>query len=166
MHSKSMDDAFLAAIGAVTVEFATLESQLDSALALLLVGNNLEHQALASIVTAELSFKACVHLFGSLHRHRFPDQDDTDLKALCAEVSAAADARNVIAHSTWAPAEEGKVLRIKTTSKGLLKRQFERLTVSDIQKIAASTHRAAEHVLNFSLRSLGISPPGYPPLTL
>jgi hypothetical protein len=158
-----MTDDFLTAIGEVTVQFATLEHQLQFAIWSLLVGTALENQATGQIVTAEISFRRAVHLFGALFRHRFPGRDDSELESVCAEIFRAENERNVIAHSTWALADEGKVLRIKTTAKGELKTKFEKLGVSDIRAIASRIHSAAERLLNFHL---DVVEPGHARVTL
>jgi hypothetical protein len=146
-----MSDDFLAAIGAVTVEFAVLEKNLEAVICIFLVGNKLKDQATGRIVTAELSFQKAVHLFSALLRHRFPNRDDGDLKKLCAQLFKAEQERNAIVHSTWAFAAEDKVMRIKTTAKGKLKTGFNELSVSDIRAMARRIHTAAEVLLNFYL---------------
>jgi hypothetical protein len=146
-----MSDDFLAAIGAVTVEFAVLEMNLEAAIWIFLVGGKLENQATGRIVTAELSFRKAVHLFSALLRHRFPNRDDNDLKKLCAQLTQAEEERNAIVHSTWALAPADKVMRIKTTAKGKLKTGFHKLSVSDIRATARRIHTAAEDLINFYL---------------
>jgi glutamate synthase domain-containing protein 1 len=141
----------LAAIGAVTVEFALLEMHLEAAIWGFLVGNRLEDQPTGRIVTAELSFQKAVHLFSALLRHRFPHRDDSDLKKLCAQLTRAEEERNAIVHSTWALAAADRVMRIKMTAKGKLKTRFYELSVSDIRAIALRIHTTAEDLLNFYL---------------
>jgi len=51
-----------------------LSSVLESAIGVLLFGNSAQEQRTGQIVTAELSFKNCLHMFGCLFRHRFPGQ--------------------------------------------------------------------------------------------
>ena len=162
----NINDKFLAAIGSVTVEFATLEDQLATAVCWLLVGNELENQTTGRIAFAELSFKNGVHMFGSLFRHRFADRDDTELKSVCAELFKAEQVRNTIIHSSWALADEHQILRVKTTAKGKLKSNNELLTVTEIQAIASQIHSAAERLLNFQCISSGILGLDDPPLTL
>ena len=161
-----MNAIFLEAIGSITIEFALLERELDSAISLALVGNDLRQQPIAQIVCAELSFKASVHLLQSLLRFRLRNVDETRLKEVSAKLFAAEVKRNVVVHSTWAEAEEGTVLRMKTTAKGHLKHQFEHLTLDDLRATAKELHAAAEDLMNFSLRALGVIPLESPTLSL
>ncbi len=158
-----MTNEFLAALGSVTVEFAVLEMQLQSAIGILLVGTKLDQQSIGRIVTAELSFRQSVHLFGALHRDMFPGEREEQLKSLCATLSSVEQERNSIIHSTWAPGEQGKMLRFKSTAKGLLKTKFEHLSAEDVQAISGRIHAAAEDVFNFLM---DILEPGHPRYTL
>jgi len=77
-----MSGEFLAAIGAITVEFANLETVLETAIWSLLVGISLENQALGRIVTSDLSFRRKLDLFEALLKHRVPKRNNADLKKL------------------------------------------------------------------------------------
>ena len=113
---------FLAAIGAVTVEFANLENDLEQAIWSLLVGTSLEHQALGRIVTSDLSFRRKLDLFEALLKHRAPKRDNADLRKLRNRLLAVEQERNNIVHSTWGTAAANDMItRIKTTAKRELK---------------------------------------------
>ena len=159
-----MTDDFLAAIGAVTVQFAVLENHLEMAIWTLLVGTNMSDQPTGRIVTSELSFQKSVHLFAALHRHRFPGEREEQLKSLCKKLRQIEDERNVIAHSTWLAGEEGKIVRFKSTAKGVLKAKFEHLSLADTKAIATRIHSAAEDVFNFLMDIL--EPSGHPRYTI
>ena len=158
-----MTEEVLAAIGRVCVEYSLLEMQLEAAIWSVLVGTKLTEQAAGRIVTSELSFQKSLHLYQALYRHRFPDRDDTELGKVCAQAGRAEAERNVVIHSTWWQAEEGKVMRAKTTAKGKLKTTFEKLSASDVTEIAKRLHQAAEEVMNFHVHTLE---PESPRLTL
>ena len=113
------------------------------------MGTRLEDQATGRLVTADLFSRKSLDLFEKLVLHRFPDRDNSDLKDVCRHVSQAEEKRNIIVHSTWALAEEAKVMRVKTTAKGAL--TFCKMTAADVRAIAGEIHLAAEAVLNFYL---------------
>jgi hypothetical protein len=148
-----MTQQFLAAIGAVTIEFATLEHQLHLGIWVMLVGNTrLNEQLTAQIVTAGLSFKQSVDLFSALVRRRFPAADGPDLQTLAVRVRQAEEKRNLVVHSTWIQAEREHVIRMKTTARGELQVRSQEMTVADLEDIARQVHTAAEDVLNFCLK--------------
>ncbi len=142
---------FLAAIGAVTVEFAKLEEHLEFVIWWMLVGNSLEQQPLGRIVTAELSFRKGLELYQALFKHRLPARDNTDFRKLRARLRLAEQERNAVVHSTWGMKSSDKLVRIKTTAKGELKTKFEELSVENIFDISARIRSCAEDLLNFHL---------------
>jgi hypothetical protein len=145
-----MTQEFLAAIGAVTIEFSILERHLHFGIWVLL-GLSLAEQATGQMVTAGLSFRTSVDLFAALVRHRFPSAEGKHIQSVIGRVNEAEQKRNVIVHSTWAQAEGEQVMRMKTTARGELKHQFEKMTLADVQAIATQIHAAAEEVLNLYL---------------
>jgi hypothetical protein len=148
-----MSAEILAAIGAVTVEFANLEMHLEAAIWSVPVGTRLEDQATGRLVTAELSFQKRLHLFEALIRHRDPGRDDGELRQLRAQLSQAEQERNQIVHSTWIGTGE-EVLRYKTTVKGQLRTQTARYTATDVEAVAARIHSAVEELSTTILTSL------------
>lgn len=156
-----MTDQFLSAIGAVSVEFAVLEQQVHLAIWSFLVGTSLADQERGRLVTASRSFGNNVDLLFSLIRNRAPDPMHERLNVLRGRLSEAETERNMIVHSTWARADEGDAIRIKTTARGNI--LFHRLTADDIRSRAAGIHALAEEVLNLHLALLQ---PDAPKVTL
>jgi hypothetical protein len=143
---------FLEAVGAVTVEFARLENFLESAISTVLLGNKLETQAAGRIVTARLSFSRKIELYVSLVRLQFGDRNG-ELQKLNKTLFTVEAERNETIHSIWAAAtEDRKLMRIKTSARGLL--VFKELSVDDLHRQAKSIKSASEDLLNFLLALL------------
>jgi hypothetical protein len=147
-----MTRAFLEAIGAVTVEFASLESHIQFAIWSLLVGTKLEDQAFGQIVTADLSYRKRLEMLEALLKHKFPERDNADFRQLKPRLYKVEEERNAIVHSIWGSSPEpNNVTRIKTTAKGELKTKFHQLSLDGIRAIATRIYSATEDLANFHL---------------
>jgi len=143
---------FLAAVGAVTVEFAHLENFLETAIWTVLLGNKLEAQATGRIVTAHLSFSRKLDLYQSLVRLH-PGHGDADLVKLITTLNQMEEERNITIHSIWAAStDDQKLMRIKTSARGLL--TFKEISVDDLHEQTKRIKTAADDLLNFHLALL------------
>ncbi|PIS31062.1 hypothetical protein COT42_01840 [Candidatus Saganbacteria bacterium CG08_land_8_20_14_0_20_45_16] len=123
-----------APLGKVVANFAVLESSLDFAIWLLLVGNSSAEQRTGQIVTAELTFKNKIALLSSLYQHRFPTKAPfATLKEIRKKLSAANIKRNDLVHSTWLAG--GK--KVTTTAKERygIKIEFQDMNAGQIDGI-------------------------------
>lgn len=123
------------AIGKVCVEFQRLETLLKVAIGDLL---DPDHR-LGMIVTAQLSFKAILDLFGALFEHRFNDPaQQKELEKFLGRCKAAEARRNQVIHSHFEPDTfTGKgAVRRKSTARGKLKTEQQVLSQADLQKQA------------------------------
>ncbi len=123
-------------LGEIIVWFEDLDSQLSSAISFLLKRDD----TVGQIVTAELSFKSKVNLFGSLFRHERPSSEYLDrLAELCGACFDIELMRNQAVHSKWLNVIEGKgMTRSKYTArhKHGLRHQIETLTPTQVEAIA------------------------------
>ena len=123
-------------IGEVVVWFEDLDAQLSSAISFLLKRGD----TTGLIVTAELSFKSKVNLFGVLFRQERPSSEYLDrLEELCGACFQIEALRNQVVHSKWHNALEGtSMVRSKYTArhKQGLKHQSEALTPNQVESIA------------------------------
>jgi hypothetical protein len=110
----------LEVIGAIVVNFASLEEALCRAIWFLITspleGVKTYHQS----VTAELSYKQKVWMFANLLHERYaaPEEWVTDAKRKCFQ---AEEQRNAIIHSvwqTWFPLKPNAAARLKTRARG------------------------------------------------
>ncbi len=134
MKSATPDES-LAPLGKVVANFAVLESNLDFAIWLLLIGNSSAEQRTGQIVTAELMFKNKIALLSSLYQHRFPTKSPfAALKEMRKKLSNANIKRNNLVHSIWLAG--GK--KFATTAKGKhgIKFEFKDMNASQIDGIA------------------------------
>jgi hypothetical protein len=121
------------AIGKVCVEFQRLETLLKVAIGDLV--DPPDHR-LGMIVTAQLSFKAILDLFGALFEHRFNDPaQQKKLRKFLDRCKAAEDRRNQVIHSHWEPDSYGGqgAVRRKSTARGKLKTEQQILSQADLQ---------------------------------
>jgi hypothetical protein len=148
----NISDEFLSAIGSVTVEFAMLEYQIESAIWSLLGLTTPENQAVGKTITTDLTFHPRLNLLGALLQLQFPryDEHELGLKRLIADIRKRAKMRNLIVHSIWdISEEEGKVRRIKTTAHGKPPRtKSVKLSANDISLIAAGIRAATRGLIN------------------
>ena len=123
-------------IGEVVVWFEDLDTQLSSAISFLLKRDD----TVGQIVTAELSFKSKVNLFGVLFRQERPSSEDLErLEELCGACFQIEALRNQVVHSKWLNVLEGTgMVRSKYTArhKKGLKHQTEVLTPNQVESIA------------------------------
>lgn len=139
MSKKKLKSAIpeesLAPLGKVVANFAVLESSLDFAIWLLLVGNSSAEQRTGQIVTAELNVKGKIALLSSLYQHRFPAKSPfNELKDIRKKLSDANKIRNKLVHSVWLAGG----VRSATTAKEKngIKFEFEEMEASKIEGIA------------------------------
>jgi len=123
-------------LGEVIIWFEDLDEQLSSAITFLLRRDD----TVGQIVTAELSFKGKVNLFGVLFNYERPSSEYLDrLKELCGECLHIEEIRNQVVHSKWRNMLEGSGM---TRSKYIarhkqgLKHQSETMTPTQVEAIA------------------------------
>ena len=126
----------LSAIGEIVMWFEDLDEQLSTAIGFLLRGED----EVGRIITAELSFRAKVNLFGALFRHDRPNSERLDyLRELCGACLQIEQKRNQVVHSKWRNQLDGLgMTRVKLTARGKhgLRRQTETLTPTAVTAIA------------------------------
>ena len=158
LHHPVPEDC-VRAIGSITVYFSMLEGDIKSLIGLLLLGN-VGDQRLSSIFTEELSFKKLLDLLGALFHYRFEGQSEKleELKKLIRRAVQVEEERNKIIHSSWAAWDPGMVTRFKVTAKQKgLRRQFEKMSVADLDQIAEKISVVAMDFTDFNLRLTGIT---------
>jgi hypothetical protein len=125
-------DSAVETLGKICVEFQRLESHLKVAIADLLDPHD---SVPGMIVTAQVSFKAILDLFGALFEHRFNDPAlQKKLAKFLDQCKAAEDRRNQVIHSHWEPdifTGKGAVRR-KSTARGKLKTEQQVLSQADL----------------------------------
>jgi len=123
-------------IGSVTVNFAMLEGNLESFI-WDLIGQDTR---LGQIITAQLSFRQLIDLFGSLYCFRVRSlKFIAKYEAITKLLRQAEEKRNKIIHSQWAAGDTPESsTRIKTRARGSkgLAFTFEHTAKADILKIA------------------------------
>ena len=147
-------DEHLKHIGDITVSFALLESVLQH-VAKYLLGTE---QHIATVVTAELSFKALRAVTVSLYLQRYSaDEDLEKFRALMTRAAQAEDRRNQITHSLWLGAVDPRsVTRHKTTAKERhgMKFQWEEISAAALAGFAHEIKALALDIQNFWAFSL------------
>src|SRR5260221_2428760 len=124
------------AIGKVSVEFQRLETLLKVAAGHLV--DPLDHR-LSLIITAQLSFKAVLDLFGAIFEHRFNDPpQQKKLDKFLGRCKEAENRRNQVIHSHWGPDTYGGkgAVRRKSTARGKLKTEQQVISRGELQKHA------------------------------
>jgi hypothetical protein len=114
-------DRAVQALGKICVEFQSLETYLKVAVGQLLAPDDAR---LGVILTAQLSFKATLDLFGALYQHRFNSPtEQEELKKFLSECEAAETRRNQIIHSHYQPdiIRAKGAIRTKHTARRTLK---------------------------------------------
>lgn len=132
---SAIPEGSLAPLGKVVANFAILESSLDFAIWLLLVGNSSAEQRTGQIVTAEMRVKDKIALLSSLYQHRFPQKAPfAELKNLRKKLGEANKIRNSLVHSVWLAGG----VRLATTAKEKhgIKFEFEEMDAKKIEGIA------------------------------
>lgn len=144
----------LRVIGSIAVNFALLESTV-SFFVWELIGTE---QKVGQIVTAEISFRTLLDIFGSIYRHKVTDTNGlAEIDTLLARCGQAEEKRNAVMHSVWAVGHSpSTVMRFKTTAKR--KRGFDfksqEMSVNDLDAIAEELAEAAGDIRGFGIRTL------------
>ena len=153
ISTPAIADELLAPLGKMTAYFAMLESQVSSAIGLLIHGNSIAEQRIGQIVTADLSFKQLVNLFHALALHRFSAEPKVVEAAgkLRTRLVEAGEQRNILTHSIWgAASKRGHATRIKSRlKKGELKFTFDDYSADDISKIALGFGALTSDLMEF-----------------
>lgn len=136
-------------LGAVTANFALLDSNVQFIIWILLFGNDLDQQPFGKAVTSELSFARRGSLLSTSYRLRFPGKDYSQLDALCKKLRAVEVKRNHTMHSMWIGGYDGKAFRFKTTAKDQLKHQSEHTDVDAVWALAKEVEETASEVQGF-----------------
>jgi hypothetical protein len=138
-------DQFSSAIGSVAVSFAHLEDGISKKISQLLI---LEDDNIATIVTANLTFRNKLDLLASLIRHRLPrtkfntgrNNPDGVLNELISVLATCSELRNRIIHSSWEGSfyRDGRIVRKKITARSRkgLRIQTEELDPGMIQDLS------------------------------
>lgn len=104
-------------IGAIAANFGNLELYIELAIWQLLKLPK-EEMELGHAVTVGMSFQSKVHALASMYRLRFPEEEETVLKDMVADLFRVEDKRNAIVHSTWFYSEDnGQFGRFKSSAR-------------------------------------------------
>ena len=131
------EEAFINAIGKITIKFALLEELVTDCINILIGGEA------ATIITARLPFPRSLNILGALYRQKCNIGQDEDLpsslKDLLVKAQEAEKLRNTVIHSIWhRGSTEESVTRIKrdVDRKKGLKIDTEQVNVQDLNNVA------------------------------
>ena len=131
------EEAFISAIGNITIKFAGLEELITGCINILIGGE------VASVVTVGLPFSRSLTILGALYRQKHNIGQDEDipnhLTELLKQAEKAGEERNKIIHSIWYSGDTQETLtRIKrnvSRNKGL-KIDTEQVTIQDLNNVS------------------------------
>ena len=104
-------------IGTIAANFGNLEFYIELAIWQLLKLPP-EDMEVGHAVTVGMSFKSKVNALASGYRLRFPEEEETVLKDLVADLFRVEEKRNAIVHSGWFYSEEsGQFGRVKSSAR-------------------------------------------------
>ncbi|MBM4433485.1 MAG: hypothetical protein FJ025_05740 [Chloroflexi bacterium] len=148
------EEAFINALGRITIRFALLEELITDCINILLGGES------ASIVTAGLPFSRSLTMLKALYMQKFKIAQDKELpvsfKEMLAKAEKANELRNRIVHSFWHKGDtKGSLERIKKQlSKRGLKIDIEQVDVEELNNIAEDIEKAAYAAQQFTWKIL------------
>jgi hypothetical protein len=138
----NLPDAYLIAIGKVSVAWGTLETVVDLGINKFAGFRSVDPRAL--ILTAHMSWPLKMDVLESLitalrEEAAYPHLARFD--AIKPMLKKAQDGRNRFAHGQWGY-QEGKVTKLRATARGKLKASIDTITVADIDLAADDVGRA------------------------
>ncbi len=144
-------DDYLIAIGKVRVQWGTLETVVDLAIAKL--GGFRSFDPRAMIITAHMTWPLKMDIMRSLITALREDQAYAHLARfdeIKPMLKSAQDGRNKCVHGQWGY-EKGNVSKLRTTARGRLKASIDTITVANINEAADDIGRAGAAIIKLIL---------------
>jgi hypothetical protein len=103
-------DRVLRAIGLAVVNFSKLQDWLARGVCWIAAGK-VSYSDTLDLLVADSQFRPLVEMFAAIYRHRFPGDNDNELKNICKQLSDMNTERNRLFHSLLTPGEVPDQLR-------------------------------------------------------